>query len=89
VGLATTKRLVVPAAAYKAGVGLPAGSWPVTRSTPVGFVLQALLPPLTTHFLAASGFGPVHGAPLAISLLVVSARAAAVGAPESVARVAG
>lgn len=64
-------------------------SWPVTRSKPVVFVLQTLLPALAAPFFAAAGFGAVHGIPFAISLLVVSAGAAAVGASKSVARLAG
>ena len=63
--------------------------WPVTRSKPVVFVLQTLLPALAAPFFATTGFGPFHGAPFAISLLVVSAGAATVGASESVAKVAG
>jgi drug/metabolite transporter (DMT)-like permease len=63
--------------------------WPVTRSKPVVFVLQTLLPALVAPFFAAAGFGPFHGIPFAISLLVVSAGAAAVGASKSVAKVAG
>lgn len=63
-------------------------SWPVTRSKPVIFVLQTLIPALAAPFFAAAGFGPFHGVPFAISLLVVSAGAAAVGASESVAKVA-
>jgi hypothetical protein len=64
-------------------------SWPITRSKPVVFVLQTLLPALAAPFFAAAGFGPFHGIPFAISLLVVSAGAAAVGASKSVARAAG
>ena len=63
--------------------------WPVTRSKPVVFVLQTLLPALAAPFFAAAGFGPLHGVPFAISLLVVSAGAAAVGASKSVAKAAG
>ena len=63
--------------------------WPVTRSKPVVFVLQTLLPALAAPFFAAAGFGPVHGIPFAISLLVVSVGAAAVGASKSVAKAAG
>jgi drug/metabolite transporter (DMT)-like permease len=63
--------------------------WPVTRSKPVVFVLQTLLPALATPFFAAAGFGPAHGIPFALSLLVVSAGAATVGASRSVAKVAG
>ena len=40
-------------------------------------------------FFAAAGFGPFHGFPFAFSLLVFSAGAAAVGASQSVAEVAG
>ena len=64
-------------------------SWPVTRSKPVVFVLQTLLPALAAPFFAAAGFGPLHGVPFALSLLVVSAGAAAVGASKSVAKVTG
>jgi len=63
--------------------------WPVTRSKPVVFVLQTLAPALAAPFFAAAGFGPVQGIPFAVSLLVVSAGAAAVGASKSVAKVAG
>lgn len=63
--------------------------WPVTRSKPVVFVLQTLVPALAAPFFAAAGFGPLHGIPFAISLLVVSAGAAAVGSSKSVAKVAG
>jgi hypothetical protein len=63
--------------------------WPVTRSKPVVFVLQTLVPALAAPFFAAAGFGPFHGVPFAISLLVVSAGAAAVGSSKSVAKVAG
>src|SRR5579859_1424151 len=64
-------------------------SWPVTRSKPVVFVIQTLLPSFAAPFFSKQGFGPLHGVPFAISLLVVAAGAAAVGASRSVAKVAG
>lgn len=64
-------------------------SWPITRSKPIVFVLQTLLPALAAPFFAAAGFGPFHGIPFAISLLVVSAGAVTVGASKSVAKAAG
>ena len=62
-------------------------SWPVTRSKPVVFVIQTLLPSFAAPFFSKQGFGAFHGVPFAISLLVVSAGAAAVGASKSVAKV--
>ena len=61
----------------------------MTRSKPVIFVVQTLLPALAVPFFPVAGFGPLHGVPCAISLLVVSAGAIAIGASKSVAKVAG
>ena len=61
----------------------------MTRSKPVVFVVQTLLPAPATPFFPAAGFGPFHGVPCAISLLVVSAGAIAIGASKSAAKVAG
>ena len=63
-------------------------SWLVTRSKPVVFVIQTLLPSFAAPFFSKQGVGPLHGIPFAISLLVVSAGAAVVGASKSVVRVA-
>jgi hypothetical protein len=52
------------------------------------FVLQTRVPALAAPFFAAAGFGPFHGVPFAVSLLVVSGGAAVVGASVSVGTVA-
>ena len=62
-------------------------SWPLTRSKPVVYVVQTLVPSLVAPFFSASGFGPAHGVPFALSLVVVSAGAALVASSASVARV--
>jgi len=62
--------------------------WPVTRSKPVVFVLQTLVPALGAPFFAATGFGPFHGVPFVVSLFVVSAGAGSVAASQLVGKVA-
>jgi hypothetical protein len=60
-------------------------SWPVSRSKPVVFVLQTLIPAFVAPFFSTRGFGPFHGVPFAFSLVVVSAGAAVVAASGAVA----
>lgn len=47
-------------------------SWPISRSKPVVFVLQTLIPAFAAPFFSARGFGPVHGIPFGVSLAVVA-----------------
>lgn len=61
-------------------------SWPVSRSKPVVFVLQTLIPAFAAPFFSAHGFGVFHGVPFAVSLLVVAAGAAIVASSGAVAR---
>lgn len=61
-------------------------SWPVTRTKPLIFVIQTLLPSLAAPFFSAQGFGAGHGIPFAISLAVVSAGAATVASSAAVSR---
>jgi len=51
-------------------------TWPVTKSKPIVFVLQTLIPALAAPFFSAQGFGPGHGVPFALSLMVVTGGAA-------------
>jgi drug/metabolite transporter (DMT)-like permease len=60
-------------------------TWPVTRSKPVVFVLQTIVPALAAPFFSARGFGPAFGLPFGGSLLVVALGAAAVGSSGAVA----
>jgi hypothetical protein len=63
-------------------------SWPVSRSKPVVFVLQTLIPAFAAPFFSASGFGPIHGIPFAVSLVVVAGGAATVASSGAVAETA-
>lgn len=60
-------------------------TWSVTRSKPVVFVLQTLIPALGAPFFSAHGFGPAHGIPFACSLAVVTGGAALVASSAAVA----
>lgn len=64
-------------------------SWPVTRSKPVVFVIQTLLPSLASPFFSASGFGALHGIPFGLSLVVVSAGAATVAGSAAATKAQG
>lgn len=64
-------------------------SWPVSRSKPVVFVLQTLIPAFSAPFFSARGFGPLNGVPFAVSLVVVAAGAAVVAGSGAVARTQG
>ncbi|HZP72200.1 MAG TPA: hypothetical protein VFA97_02370 [Gaiellaceae bacterium] len=61
-------------------------SWPVSRSKPVVFVLQTLIPSFAAPFFSAQGFGALYGVPFAISLVVVAAGAATVASSGAFAR---
>jgi hypothetical protein len=61
-------------------------SWPITRSKPVVFVLQTLLPAFAAPFFSSQGFGPGYGIPFALSLVVVSAGAATVASSKAIAK---
>lgn len=60
-------------------------SWPVSRSKPVVFVLQTMIPAFAAPFFSAQGFGPLHGIPFAASLIVVAVGAATVAGSGAVA----
>lgn len=60
-------------------------AWPITRSKPVVFVLQTLIPALVAPFFSARGFGPAYGIPFAASLFVVTAGATLVASSAAVA----
>lgn len=61
-------------------------SWPVSRSKPIVFVLQTMIPALASPFFSAHGFGPLYGIPFAASLLVVAAGAATVAGSGAIAK---
>jgi hypothetical protein len=64
-------------------------TWPVTRSKPVVFVLQTIFPAFLAPFFAAGGFGPVHGAPFVVSLLVVAGGSIVIASSSAVAEAGG
>lgn len=64
-------------------------SWPVTRSKPVVFVLQTMIPAFAAPFFSAHGFGPYHGIPFAVSLVVVAGGAAVVAGSGAVSEAQG
>lgn len=64
-------------------------TWPVSRSKPVVFVLQTLIPAFAAPFFSAQGFGTFHGVPFAVSLVVVAAGAAVVASSGAVAQAQG
>ena len=64
-------------------------SWPVSRSKPVVFVLQTLIPAFAAPFFSAHGFGAFHGVPFGVSLVVVAAGAATVASSGAVAHTQG
>jgi drug/metabolite transporter (DMT)-like permease len=61
-------------------------SWPVTRAKPFVFVIQTLLPSFASPFFSAQSFGPIHGIPFALSLVVVTAGAATVASSGALAK---
>jgi drug/metabolite transporter (DMT)-like permease len=61
-------------------------AWPATRAIPVSFGLEMAAPAAAAPFLTHHGFGPLHGVPFVLALVVACAGAAAVGGSRSVAR---
>lgn len=59
--------------------------WPVSRSKPVVFVIQTVLPAFAAPFFSKHGFGPAYGIPFALSLAVVGLGAATVASSAAVA----
>jgi drug/metabolite transporter (DMT)-like permease len=64
-------------------------SWPVTRSKPVVFVLQTILPAALAPFFAARAFDVGRGALFAGSLAVLALASTAVGSSRAVVKAAG
>ena len=61
-------------------------AWPATRAIPVAFGLEMVVPAAAAPFLTHNGFGPLHGVPFVLALVVACGGAAAVGGSRSVAR---
>lgn len=62
--------------------------WPATRAIPVAFGLEMTLPAAAAPFLTHDGFGPYHGVPFVLALVVACAGAVLLGSSRSVARAA-
>ena len=64
-------------------------TWPATRAIPVAFGLEMAAPAATAPFLTHHGFGPLHGVPFLLALVVACGGAVVVGGSRSVARAVG
>jgi hypothetical protein len=97
VDVSIADRRFLVALAWAAGVALASWSallsemtalqaWPATRAIPVSFGLEMAVPAAAAPFLTHHGFGPLHGVPFVLALVVACGGAAAVGGSRSVAR---
>ncbi|MDX6527666.1 MAG: hypothetical protein QOI43_3177 [Gaiellales bacterium] len=97
VDVAIADRRFFVALAWGAGVAIASWSallsemtalqaWPATRAIPVSFGLEMAAPAAVAPFLTHHGFGPLHGVPFVVALVVACGGAVAVGGSRSVAR---
>jgi len=81
---------IVVAAILAVGAEMTAlQTWPITRSKPVVFVLQTLVPAFGAAFFSSRRFGPASGIPFAAALIVVAIGAASVASSTSIAAAEG